>query len=289
MSGSVCVKWASVVVASVAVPALAGMVALPGGKVVTQGNPVGADLRIHSVTMPILRLIHTATPSPKGIILLCPGGGYSILAIDHEGVAVAALLTREGYDVAILEYTIAKGAATRDQALKDVLDAWRLIRTKGAALGFQGGRLGVMGFSAGGHLVARMVSKLTVDEQPDDVILVYPAYLEETAPGTVVPAVQPPKHPEGRLFVLIAENDNSGWVTGCRQYVEAWKDARGEARLEILKDGGHGFGLKADLPGDAKRWPGLLSDFLRSEPRMAVQYGERKLSSRQFSNRALGR
>ena len=78
--------------------------------------------------------------------------------------------------------------------------------------------------------------------------------------------MRPPPAPTGRLFVSIAANDNAEWVSSCREYTSVWKETGGEARLEILKDGGHGFGIKTDLPGDAKRWPGLLADFLRTPP-----------------------
>ena len=66
--------------------------------------------------------------------------------------------------------------------------------------------------------------------------------------------------------MTIAANDNANWVSSCREYSAVWKETGGEARLEILKDGGHGFGIKTDLPGDAKRWPDLLADFLRAPP-----------------------
>lgn len=231
-----------------------------------QGNPVAADGHIHQVEKPVLRLMRTTATAPKGAILLFPGGGYSVLAIAHEGTATAGFLNNQGYDVAILEYTIASGAATRDRALGDALAAWRLVKSRAQALGLRGNRFGVMGYSAGGHLAARMTSYLPAAEQPDDVILVYPAYLQETATGTLVPAVRPPPVPTARLFALIASNDKSEWVSACREYATVWQETGGTARLEVLADGGHGFGMKPDLPGDAKRWPELLADFLRTPP-----------------------
>jgi lysophospholipase L1-like esterase/acetyl esterase/lipase len=232
----------------------------------THGNAIGPDTFIHRVETPVLQLMRTPSPSPKGTVLLLPGGGYSILAVGHEGTATAGFLNAQGFDVAILEYTIASGPATRDRAVANALAAWRLIKAKAARLGLHGGRFGVMGYSAGGHLAARLTSYLAENEQPDNVMLIYPAYLEETAPGTRVALVRPPAAPAGRLFVTIAANDNANWVSSCREYSAVWKETGGEARLEILKDGGHGFGIKTDLPGDAKRWPDLLADFLRAPP-----------------------
>jgi lysophospholipase L1-like esterase/dienelactone hydrolase len=236
----------------------------------SQGNAIGQDTFIHRVETPVLHLMPTRSKSPKGTILLFPGGGYAILAVGHEGTATAAFLNKQGFDVAILEYSIASGPGTRDRALTDALNAWRLLKTKAAAFGLHGGRFGVMGYSAGGHLAARLTSFLAEKEQPDEVILIYPAYLDETPPNSRVTLVPPPVPPTGRLFVLIASNDNANWVSSCREYSAVWRETGGQARLEILKDGGHGFGMRTKLPGDANRWPQLLADSLRAA-RVAAQ------------------
>ena len=233
------------------------------GQARTHGNTIRPDTFIHRVETPLLHLVPTKSASPKGTVLLFPGGGYWILAVSHEGTATAALLNEQGFDVAILEYTIAAGPATRDRALADALAAWRLLKAKAPALGLHGGRFGVMGYSAGGDMAARLTAYLAASEQPDDVMLVYPAYLEETVQGSRVPRIRPPTAHIGRLFVTIAANDNPAWVSSCREYSAVWTANGGAARLEVLKDGGHGFGVKPDLPGDAKRWPKLLADFLK--------------------------
>ena len=103
---------------------------------------------------------------------------------------------------------------------------------------------------------------MDAEEQPDFLALVYPAYLEEAAADTAGPAVQPPKTPTGKLFVLIAANDRSEWVAGCRDYCSAWRDRGGAAQFIVLADGGHGFGMRADRPGEAAGWPALLQKFL---------------------------
>jgi lysophospholipase L1-like esterase/acetyl esterase/lipase len=242
--------------------ALPTFVTLDGSRQ-SYGNSVGPDTHIHHVDKPVLHLMRTSSPMPKGTILLFPGGGYSILAVEHEGTLTARFLNAQDFDVAILEYTIASGPSTRDRAMADALAAWRLIKSQSAALGLHTARCGVMGYSAGGHLAARLASYLGESELPDDVILVYPAYLIETMPGTRIAAVRPPSPPKPRLFVTIAANDKPDFVSSCKEYAAVWKETGGDARLEILHDGGHGFGMKADLPGDTKRWPDLLADFLR--------------------------
>jgi hypothetical protein len=168
--------------------------------------------------------------------------------------------------VAIVEYHIAAGPQTRDLALADALQAWRLVKANPAALGVHGGRFGIMGYSAGGHLAARTTQALGADEQPDEVILIYPAYLQEPRPGTVIPAVTPPAQPKGRLFALIAGNDNKDWVRSCSEYAKTWKGYDGAAVLHVLADGGHGFGMRAQRTGAAQGWPDLLKAFLADPP-----------------------
>ena len=208
------------------------------GQAQAHGNAIGPDTFIHRVETPVLRLMRTSSPSPKGTVLLFPGGGYTILAVGHEGTATAGFLNAQGFDVAILEYAIAAGPTTRNRALANALTAWRLIKAKTASLGLRGGRFGVMGYSAGGHLAARLTSYLPAGEQPDDVILIYPAYLQETISGTRICAVRPPPSPTGRLFVTIAANDNAEWVSSCREYAAVWRETGGESRLDVLTAAG---------------------------------------------------
>jgi lysophospholipase L1-like esterase/dienelactone hydrolase len=241
------------------------------GKVLEQGNNPAADGRIRKVELPVLHFVHTSTTNRMGTVMLLPGGGYQVLAIEHEGIATAKFLNDHGFDVAILEYTIASGEKTRDMALKDALSAFRLIKKEPAKYGLNGTRFGIMGYSAGGHLAARTASALDRNEQPDDLILIYPAYLDEKTTGSHIPAVKPPVNPTARLFAIIAANDDKRWVASCREYSATWKETGGESHLEILPDGGHGFGIKRELPGSAKQWPDMLAKFLSAPPMVRNQ------------------
>ena len=232
------------------------------GEPLPAGNPVAADGHIKKVTTPAIQLIRSEAALVKGTVMLLPGGGYGCLAIGHEGVNTARFLNEQGFDVAILEYHVSAGGKTRALALDDAMTAFRLIKTRHAELGLHDGRLGIMGYSAGGHLAARTVEALGVHEQPDDLILIYPAYLEETIKRTDIPVVKPPETPTPRLFALIATDDNRGWVRGCREYVKAWKGHGGPADFHLLPDGGHGFGMKESRMGAAQHWPDLLKAFL---------------------------
>lgn len=237
------------------------------GRTVTGGNPRDADGRIREFHAPALRLLRTKAATPAGTVLVFPGGGYALLAIDHEGDKVAEFLNARGFDVAILEYHIAKGGRTsRDEALADARAAWKLLRTDAEALGLRKGRLAVMGFSAGGNLAARLSASLPREEQPDALALVYPAYLDETLPGKDTPAVLPPAAPR-RLFLEIAANDKTDWVKSSEAYAKAWVARGGAADWRILSDGGHGYGMKpGGLKGAVKDWPDRLVAFLAATP-----------------------
>ena len=88
--------------------------------------------------------------------MVCPGGGYGILAINHEGYFVAKKLNEFGYDVAILLYHVSAGKETRELAIADAKAALALLQKRGGEFGLSTRKIGVMGFSAGGHLAARL-------------------------------------------------------------------------------------------------------------------------------------
>jgi len=237
------------------------------GLPMTAVNPVETDGLIRKFNAPVLRVTRSATNQPQGTILLLPGGGYELLDAVNEGSRTAASLNGFGYDVALLEYHVASGAQTRDLALQDTLAAWRLIKTRPTALSLRGGRFGMMGYSAGGHLAARAAQTLATnspDQQPDDLILIYPAYLDEVAAGATTPQVHPPENPKPRLIAMIAEDDKAAWVKACWQYVDAWQKSGSQANYQVFKNGGHGFGMQPGLTGEIQRWPEILKYFLKN-------------------------
>lgn len=241
------------------------------GLPVAPANPIEAG-HIKNFKAPGLRLFRSASDAPKGTVLLCPGGGYNVLEMTREGVNTACFLNTLGFDVAVLEYHVAPGpqilgSEGRKLALANALQAFRLLKKDAASMGLHSGRLAIMGYSAGGHLAARTAQHLGPGEQPDDVILVYPAFLHETLSGTVAPAVMPPKTP-GRLFALIASNDNADWVNSCQEYVKTWKGYDGSTTFHLLSDAGHGFGMETTLAESAQQWPCLLQAYLEAQPEM---------------------
>jgi lysophospholipase L1-like esterase/acetyl esterase/lipase len=250
-------------------PSSAEWFSLQGTPAVSGNAPDDQGL-VRKFDAAVLGVTQTTQPDSLGTVLLLPGGGYNILDVLNEGVRTAATLNNFGYDVAMLEYHVGAGVKSRALALEDALAAWRLLKQKPEALRLKRGRGIVMGYSAGGHLAARLVQELPEGEQPDDIVLVYPAYLEEKPGNTDLPAVQPPAHPHSRLIAMMAADDRATWLTGCREYVNAWRKVGGEGLMFQFKNGGHGFGMKPDLTGDLAQWPNILKYFLENGPKPGV-------------------
>jgi acetyl esterase/lipase len=218
------------------------------------------------VSKPVLILRKTSLPNSRGTMLLLPGGGYHALAIRHEGEFVADFLNKKGYDVAILEYSIGSSRTVRNKALKDARKAWNLLTQHAGELGLKAKPMGIMGFSAGGHLAARLTHVLGRNHAPDFLALIYPAYLDEHAePGGLDPAATPPSGIRTKVFVLIGDRDKPQWISGVKAYAEACRNNGQEVKFCLLPKTGHGFGMKPDRTGPSSRWEIDLKHFLQSQ------------------------
>jgi acetyl esterase/lipase len=227
--------------------------------------------RLTDVTDPILSVYtpKAGVPNLHTGIVVCPGGGYNILAIDLEGEEIAQWLCSLGYTAFVLQYRVPKKEAG---ALQDVQRAIRLVRRHAAQWQLQAERTGVMGFSAGGSLSAR-VSTLydqptypPVDDadklscKPAFAVLIYPAYLD-AGPGRSltqelkVNAQTPP------MFLFGTADDPHG--NSALVMAGALRDAKVPVELHFLAQGGHGYGLR---PGNiaGETWPKLLEKWLKT-------------------------
>ena len=189
-------------------------------------NPVEKDGRILHFKAPAVRLMRATTEKPKGTVLIFPSGAYHVLSVVSDGTDKAKFWNGLGYDAAILEYTINEKSGKRDdttldKALKEALASVHLIRDNAKELGLHDGAFVLMGGSAGGHLAARTVAALPEKERPEALVLFYPAYLDEVAPGHKEAGMPLPIGKLPRLFVAIATNDDAKWVAGARAYTEA--------------------------------------------------------------------
>lgn len=226
----------------------------PGVPAPVAENGKDGIARIHKIDQASLELYPTTNQPARGTLLICPGGGYAILAIEHEGRSIARRFNACGYDAAVLNYHVSEGDRTRAMALEDAKGALALLRKDGAKLGLKTTRIGVMGFSAGGHLAARLAHE-AASAPPDFLVLMYPAYLEKS--GELLEDVKPPRVP---TFVYTAENDK--FVTSARAFSAYCKAEGISCDLHLPSTGGHGFGLKETLPEGVRDWPEKLCEFL---------------------------
>ncbi|MFC1766419.1 GDSL-type esterase/lipase family protein [Planctomycetota bacterium] len=217
--------------------------------------------RLTNVSVPTLSLFpQSNSKKPKPAVLVLPGGGYNILAFDKEGIEIAAWLNRIGYTAAVLKYRVPKN---RDGALQDAQRAMGLLRQYAGEWGIDPQRTGVLGFSAGGHLAARLSTLyaerryVSVDDadqhscRPDFTVLVYPAYLGAEDGSLIadipVTAQTPP------AFIVQTQDDFS-YVSSSTAYYGALSKVRVPAELHIFPTGGHGYGLRPS-PYPVAQWP----------------------------------
>ncbi len=233
-------------------------------------NPVvsreGDALAVSNVTTPDLIIWRTPIRPSKGTVLICPGGGYQILSVTNEGTTVADFLNQEGYDAAILEYSVNRPDA-QEKALADATKAVKLLREKGAALALNVSSLSLMGFSAGAHLSTRVLHEIGATVPFSSIILIYPAYLDapEGTAGTMglTAEVVPPAGIHTRVFTAIGDQDRPEWVRSTAAYAAVSKANRQAAEYHLLPATGHGFGMKPGQNGSAGELPGLLKAFLQ--------------------------
>ena len=220
-------------------------------------------LRIQQMPVPTLQKF-PVVKSPTGkVVIVCPGGGYQILAVNHEGTEIAQWLNALGYTAYVLRYRVPDN---REGALQDVQRAIRIARAENP-----GKQVGVMGFSAGASLTARAATRFqlpsytatdetdTQSARPDFAALIYPAYMDEGEHHTLTPELTiteqtPP------FFVFQTADDpygNSALVIS-----QALRNHKIPVQLHIYEKGGHGYGLRANLAEAASKWPKLMEEWL---------------------------
>jgi acetyl esterase/lipase len=244
---------------------------------------------VDRVTQPTMTVF-----SPKGTntgvaVVIFPGGGYNELAIDLEGTEVCDWLNSKGITGVLLKYRVPgmehytdgkyprSGAYPRSPiALEDAQRTMGLVRLHAAEWHIDPRKIGVLGFSAGGHLVAAISTHFNkrlyraVDAadkescRPDFAVALYPGHmLEETPDDDRLNPYIPFTTNTPPTFLVQAENDPVDTVTNSLVYYSGLKNARVPAEMHLYAEGGHGFGLRpTKLP--ITNWPELAEKWLRT-------------------------
>jgi acetyl esterase/lipase len=231
---------------------------------------------LSNVSTPTLTVF--PAPRPNGAaVLVCPGGGYNILASSHEGTEVCEWLNSLGVTAALLKYRVPRREGLEKHAapLQDAQRAIGLLRARADEWGIDAGRIGILGFSAGGHLATMALTSdgtrsYPADPRldaaspvPDFAILVYAAYLlDEKDPDRLSPEIRvgaetPP------AFLVVAHGDTKFVEGSARFYIEMRRNDR-PCELHIFGKGGHGFGLK-NTREEIRQWPTLTKKWLEAE------------------------
>ena len=234
------------------------------------GNPVNSEGKITKVETSLLHFIRSKSKTPKGTVLLFPGGEYQVLNAKNQGEKTAQFLNAEGFDVAILEYRIGSDDP-RNQALIDALQAVRKLKAGAKSFGLHDGQFYLLGIGSGGHLAARAVQRLSETQQPDKLILISPEYLSETMKGTVYPAVMPPVQPKAQLFVSFAADENKDLVRCGQEYAKTWKGYDGQATFSLIAECQFTSNSAANPLEENSNLRELVKTFLKSNPEQVVQ------------------
>ncbi len=250
-------------------------------KIVTQKLWGKEVHRVANVSRPTITVCRPPKDRDTGAaVLICPGGGYQSLSWDLEGQDVADWLNSVGVTGFILKYRVPRPASLERGKqpigpLQDGQRALSLIRSRAGEWGIDPQRVGIIGFSAGGHLAASAACNFDrrsyepVDEvdklscRPDFAVLLYPGYLlvrdkTELAPDIRIRKECPP------TFIVHAGDDPLVKVENCLVTYLALKHAGVPAELHVYTKGGHGFGL---LPSGrpSASWPQRCAEWLGSQ------------------------
>ncbi|HEV2400102.1 MAG TPA: alpha/beta hydrolase [Candidatus Sulfotelmatobacter sp.] len=237
------------------------------------GKPV---IRLSNVSNPTITLYSPANQNTGAAIVVFPGGGYQVLAIDLEGTEVCDWLNSIGVSCVLLKYRVPNTGPfpKSSAALEDAQRAVGMVRAHAAEWHIDPQRIGVLGFSAGAHLAAaldthfdkRIYDPVDAADQmscrPDFAVIVYPGYLalaeQNFAPNPEIKVAEqnPP------TFLVQAEDDPVH-VENSTVYFLQLKQAKVPAEMHLYAQGGHGYGLRhTDLP--VTSWPQLVEVWLHT-------------------------
>lgn len=235
--------------------------------------------RLVNTTEAIMYIYHADKEKATGqSVVICPGGGYAKLSMDQEGYLMAQWLAKNGITGVVLEYRLPNGH--KEVPLEDVVEAIRIVRKKAKRWNLDPAKVGVMGFSAGGHLAASASNIPAVEDRPNFSILFYPvltvgdfnthrgsfrnllgkkhteAEANEWAMDKIASEQTPP------TILLLSDDDTTVPAAGAALYYAALRYHGVKAAMYVFPEGGHGWG-NYDKFSYQKEWQHLLLRWLK--------------------------
>ncbi|NBA85904.1 alpha/beta hydrolase fold domain-containing protein [Emticicia sp. CRIBPO] len=253
----------------------------------------GDIIRLKDVTNPSLTIFKPQKKTSDASVIICPGGGYAILAFDHEGLNLGEWFAKRGVTAFVLKYRLPQDELFDNaeiRPLQDAQQAFRYIRKNAASLGINPNKVGIMGFSAGGHLAAsasthfdKQVGEITdetISVRPDFSLLIYPVISFSDKFGHMGsrdnligqnPSIQKiefysnekqVKKTTPPTFLVHAFDD---WVNveNSISYYRALKKEGIASEMHLYDRGGHGFSLKKDNKGPVATWHVRMEEWLK--------------------------
>lgn len=251
-------------------------------------------VRVEKVTEPDIAVYLPKADKATGTaVLIIPGGGYGIIAIDHEGYAIANWLNEQGIAGIVLKYRLPSDKIMEDKSigpLQDAQEAMRTIRRNADKWKIDPKKVGVIGFSAGGHLASTLSThfndkvyevKDNISARPDFSLLIYPVItmdasfthmgsrnnlignnptddqIKKFSNDLQITSDTPP------AFLVHSSDDGAVPVLNSISYYQGLQKNKIAAELHIFQKGGHGYGL-AKNRGTESAWPGLCSAWLKA-------------------------
>jgi acetyl esterase/lipase len=261
----------------------------PAGLAITRPEVTGPETASNNVVRPTMTIYRPAGRNSGAALMVYPGGGYQGLAVGLEGTEVCDWATRIGMTCAVVRYRVpqkwwhADCHCQREPVpflpLQDAERAMRLLRQRAASLGVNPHRIGVIGFSAGGHLTTAIsnadghdyapVDKAdALSARPDFAMPIYPGHLWSGNGGPGADAVDlfafdPVRADAPPTFIVQAEDDPVDDVRNSISYFLALRAAKVPAEMHIYPHGGHAFGLRPTSQ-PISRWPALAQTWLHT-------------------------
>jgi acetyl esterase/lipase len=258
-------------------------IAAPTAESVGSETGHGGWTRVNDVSLPTMTVYPPKGQNTGAAVVVFPGGGFKVLAMDLEGTEICDWLTSRGITCVLLKYRVPNGNHHWDEkcqchvtpkvprALQDAQRTIRLVRSRAGELNLNPDKIGVIGFSAGGYLVAQTsnifaLSYKPVDavdkfsSRPDFAIALYPGHLCR-AGGKFDSSIRVTAK-TSPTFLLQAWDDPVDPICNSTLYAQALDRAGVSAEVHLFAKGGHAFGLR-DKAHPVSTWPTLVEHWLK--------------------------
>jgi len=259
---------------------------------INTSEKAGDIMRVRNVTKPTLTVFVPKNKTSDASVIICPGGGYHILALDHEGYDIAEWFAEHGVTAFVLKNRLPQEELFDNSTirpLQDAQQALRIVKKNASDYSIDSNKVGIMGFSAGGHLAATAsthfdkqvgeVTDINMSVRPAFSVLIYPvisfsdSYGHTGSRNNLIgkdPSISDMEEYSNELHVtkdtppsfMVHAFDDFVHIENSLSYVKALKKANVPAELHLYDRGGHGFAFTHKNRGPVESWPDRLQDWM---------------------------